>query len=182
MDKLALEERFLLALNKIPKKFFVTSGKGESDVGIHTGSFHLALKDAGIDGCNIVPYSSMLPAICEEVSRPEKLVHGSVLEVVMARADSTRGKRATAGLIFGWLYEEDKRKGGIVCEYSGNLDPTKASARLQQSLQEVYSSSFPQYKLKNVRCMVESFVPRKKFGTALVAICFVEHLIPLLSS
>jgi hypothetical protein len=33
---------------RIPKDYFETSGKGESDIAVHAGSYHLALKEAGI--------------------------------------------------------------------------------------------------------------------------------------
>ena len=53
----------MLVGNRIPKDFFVTTGTGESDLTIHAGSYHLALKNAGIEMCNIMTYSSILPNI-----------------------------------------------------------------------------------------------------------------------
>ena len=52
---------------RIPKDYFVTSGAGESDITIHAGSYHLALKDAGIERCNIMTYSSILPSIANRI-------------------------------------------------------------------------------------------------------------------
>ena len=46
---------------RVPRNFFVTTGKGESDITIHAGSYHMALKDADIEMCNIMQYSSILP-------------------------------------------------------------------------------------------------------------------------
>ena len=66
--------------NRIPKDFFITSGIGESDITIHAGSYHLALKEAGIEMCNIIAYSSILPKIATEIEKPKELVHGSVLK------------------------------------------------------------------------------------------------------
>ena len=39
---------------RIPKDYFVTSGVGECDITVHAGSFHLALRDAGIERYNIM--------------------------------------------------------------------------------------------------------------------------------
>src|SRR3989338_6402732 len=121
-QSLLLQQKSLTIGNRIPKDFFVTSGTGESDITIHAGSYHLALKDAGIEKCNIITYSSILPAIAQKVEKPGNLVHGSVMETIMATADSKKGKRATAGIIFGWLYNKitGEKYGGIVCEYHGS--------------------------------------------------------------
>ncbi|MBN2212904.1 MAG: arginine decarboxylase, partial [Bacteroidales bacterium] len=40
--------------NRIPKDYFITKGTGESDIAIHAGSYHLALKAAGIEMANIM--------------------------------------------------------------------------------------------------------------------------------
>ena len=55
--------------NRIPKDYYITKGKGESDIAIHAGSFHHALKDAGIEMCNIISYSSILPGIAKEIKK-----------------------------------------------------------------------------------------------------------------
>ncbi|MFW6371856.1 MAG: pyruvoyl-dependent arginine decarboxylase, partial [Bacteroidota bacterium] len=57
--------------NRIPKDYFITSGTGESDIAVHAGSYHLALKKAGIEMANIMTYSSILPQIANKTSRPE---------------------------------------------------------------------------------------------------------------
>ena len=45
----ALVSEGILLGNRIPKDFFVTEGTGQSDITVHAGSYHLALRDAGID-------------------------------------------------------------------------------------------------------------------------------------
>ena len=55
--------------NRIPKDFFWTTGSGESDITIHAGSFHLALKEAGISNFNIMSYSSIMPGIAKEIQK-----------------------------------------------------------------------------------------------------------------
>lgn len=169
--------------NRIPKDFFITQGKGESDITIHAGSYHLALRNAGIEKCNIITYSSILPKIATEVKRPKQLVHGSVMETIMAVANCRRGKRGTAGIIFGWLYDKKTKTkhGGLVCEYNGSLPIKQAEAQLRHSLNELYTNGYSKsFDLKDITLHSTSIVPYKKYGTAVVALCFLNYEIPLL--
>ena len=53
----------------LPKKMFFTKG-----VGVHKKelrSFELALREAGIEKCNLVQVSSILPPDCKTISRNE---------------------------------------------------------------------------------------------------------------
>ena len=179
---LRADEKILITQNRIPKDFFITTGIGQSDVTIHAGSYHLALKDAGIERCNVIVYSSILPAIANEVQMPNDLVHGSVLETIMAVANAEKGKRATAGLKFGWLYDKftGKKYGGLVCEYSGDLPEDRAKEVLSRSLNELYTNGFSDnYILEDVKTITKSIVPFKRFGTAMIALCFVNFVHPL---
>ena len=67
--------------NRIPRDYFITKGVGESDITVHAGSYHLALKEAGIETANIMTYSSILPSIATEIERPI-INHGEVMECV----------------------------------------------------------------------------------------------------
>jgi arginine decarboxylase len=168
--------------NRIPKDFFVTSGKGESDITVHAGSYHLALKSAGIEMANIMTYSSIMPGIAHEVKRP-KIEHGAVVESIMAVATSKKGKRATAGIIYSWLHDRKtgKRFGGLVCEHNGEYTLAQIEKLLRASLNELYTTGFKErYALRGTRMLTESFVPKKRFGTALVAICFTSYEWPVL--
>jgi arginine decarboxylase len=166
---------------RIPKDFFITEGTGESDITIHAGSYHLALKKAGIEMCNIMTYSSILPSIANQIKKPGKLVHGSVMETIMAVSDAEKGKRATVGIIFGWLHDKKtgEKYGGLVCEYNGELTETKARSQLKESLNELFVNGFSKkYDLKKITLISKSFVPKKKYGTALVALCFTNYIFP----
>lgn len=168
--------------NRVPHQFFVTSGAGESDITVHAGSFHLALRQAGIEMANIMTYSSILPGTAEEVQKPESIVHGCVMETIMAEATCSAGELATAGLIYGWLYTaEGERFGGLVCEYNGPLVGGLAEIELRKMLNELYMNGYEHYQLKDVRCEVRTVRPTKKHGTALVAICFVNYDIPVIA-
>src|SRR3989338_1651839 len=130
----------LVICNRIPKDYFWTYGVGESDITIHAGSFHLELKEAGIEAYNIMSYSSIMPGIAREVPKPEKYVHGAVLEAITAIANSPKVERATAGIVVGWLYNKktNERYGGLVCEYNGSFNEEEAKQSLGMSLEELY--------------------------------------------
>ncbi len=169
--------------NRIPKDYFVTKGKGESNITIHAGSYHLALKNAGIEMCNIMTYSSILPAIAKEVEKTSDLIHGSVMETIMAVANAVKGENATAGIIYGWLFhkETDNKYGGLVCEYNGTKTMAAAQEQLYDSIQELYEKGFSEeYHLRDIRCIMENINPIKQYGTALVALCFKNYIYPIL--
>ena len=169
--------------NRIPKDYFVTSGVGESDVTIHAGSYHVALRNAGIEKQNIMVYSSVLSSISNKIERPRNLNFGSVMETIMACSNATKGIRATAGIIYGWLYDKvtGEKAGGLVCEYSDNGTEEEAKKILQASLNELYAEDIKRkYTLRDIELYIKSFIPKKKHRTALVALCFVNHEVPVL--
>ena len=177
------KEKEILIGMRIPKDYFITTGKGESDITVHAGSYHLALKDAGIEMCNIMTYSSILPGIARQVQRPKELRHGAVMETISAVATATKGKRATAGIVFGWLYDKKtkKRFGGLVCEYHGNKTVAATKKELLSSLDELYKNGFSKrYELNEITFNAKTIVPAKRYGTALVALCFVNYMVPLM--
>ncbi len=171
--------------NRIPRDYFLTQGRGESDITVHAGSYHLALKQAGIEMCNIISYSSILPKIAREIKKPETLTHGSVMESITAVANSASGERATSGIIFGFLHDRKtgEKYGGLVCEYNGHDEVEVVENQLRASLNELYVNGFDeQYEIKDLKLTIESFVPKKKYGTAIVAICFVNYVFPVLKN
>jgi arginine decarboxylase len=175
----------ILTGNRIPVDYFETSGRGESDITIHAGSYHLALFSAKIEMCNIVTYSSILPGIARKIDRPEYIEHGSVMETIMSVCHAEKGERATAGIIYGWLNDKmtNKRYGGLVCEHYGNYDEKELERRLKSSLEELYWNGFSEkYDLNDISLLSESFVPRKNYGTALVALCFTSYYYPVIKN
>jgi arginine decarboxylase len=171
--------------NRIPQDYFETKGSGESDITVHAGSYHLALKAAGIEMYNIMTYSSILPGIAKRVEKPESYVHGAVMESIMSVCHAEKGERATAGIIYGWLYDKktSEKYGGLVCEHYGNCSEEEIKIRLEASLDELYYNGFSEkYHLREPHLLTESFVPQKKHGTALVALCFTTYYFPIISS
>ncbi len=171
--------------NRIPKDYFVTTGIGESDIAIHAGSYHLALKDAGIEMANIMTYSSILPGLATEIPKPKNITHGEVMEAIMAVANGHKGERISAGIIYGWLNDKKtgERYGGLVCEHNGNYTEEELEQLLHLSINELYINGFDNdYSLGKLNTIKRSFVPLKTYGTALVALCFTSYFYPVLET
>jgi arginine decarboxylase len=167
--------------NRIPQNYFVTKGTGESDIAVHAGSFHLALKSAGIEKANIMTYSSILPAIAQEIPKPQELIHGSVMESIMSVAHGSKNERISAGIIYGWLFDGEKKYGGLVCENQGHYSIEQLEELLQDSLYELYHNGFSHMTLKGIEIISDTFTPVKTYGTVLVSLCFTSYFYPVLS-
>ncbi|MDR1341880.1 MAG: pyruvoyl-dependent arginine decarboxylase [Prevotellaceae bacterium] len=168
---------------RIPKDYFETHGKGESDITVHAGSYHLALKDANIEKYNIMTYSSMLPGIATLVPQPADMVHGCVVETIMSTCTVSKGERGTAGIVYGWLYNRktNEKYGGLVCENYGDYSPDELETLLLSSLNELYVNGFEEdYRLEDIKYLHETIIPQKKYGTALVSLCFISYYHPVL--
>ena len=165
--------------NRLPKDYFLTSGTGESDITVHAGSFDMALMKAGIHNLNIITYSSILPPTAREMERKE-LPFGAVAETIMAVESGNKSERITAGIIYGWVYENGKKLGGLVAECHGNFSKKEAEDTLKASLDGMFKSRFDdkKFELRDPKLKIESFVPTKKFGTAIVAIVFTTYDYP----
>lgn len=180
MEKL----KFLLTENRVPTKYFTTQGQGESNIAFHPGSYDAAVKNAKMENWNGVGYSSLLPPDAQEVPIPKVYPHGSELMMIMARCDCKKGKKANAALGRAWVYnenEKDKPVGGLVAEFTKigkNVDEKAANNFLNRSLKEMFDRrEYPSTYRLSEREMIgfESIAPTKKYGTALVAIGFVEY-------
>jgi len=84
----------------VPKKMFFTKGVGRHQLELR--SFELALRDAGIEKCNLVYVSSIYPPECKLISRNEglkEIVPGMIAYCVMAKASSDERRRLIAASI-----------------------------------------------------------------------------------
>jgi len=101
----------------IPTKMFLTKG-----VGIHKDylqSFELALRNAGIEMCNIVSVSSILPPNCKIIPKEEglKLLKpGQITFVVMAR-NSTNEPNRLIGASIGVAVPKENNSYGYLSEH-----------------------------------------------------------------
>ena len=174
----------ILIGNRIPKDYFITKGTGESNIAFHAGSYHLALQKAGIEMVNIMTYSSILPRVANKINRPDNIEHGAVMETIMAVSNGYKGERLSAGIICGWLYDRESgnKYGGLVCEHNGHHTIEELNYKLEASINELYYISFEKkYSLNNIEIITESFVPEKQYGTAMVALCFTNYIVPKLN-
>lgn len=127
----------------VPQKVFLTKG-----VGIHKdmlNSFELALRDAGIEKCNLVSVSSIFPPNCKVISKEEGikiLKPGEITFCVLARNSSNEPNRlisASIGLAipkdnnqYGYLSEHHTfgEKGEKAGEYAEDLAATMLASTL----------------------------------------------------
>ena len=103
----------------IPKRVFLTRG-----VGAHRqqlSAFEYALRDADIEQQNLVSVSSILPPLCELISRNvgiAGLSPGEITFCVMARAETNEpGRCITAGI--GLARPKDSEHYGYISEHHG---------------------------------------------------------------
>ena len=101
----------------VPKKVFLTKGVGAHREELH--SFELALRDAGIEKCNLVQVSSIMPPECQVISRTQglkKLKPGEITFCVMSRCASNEPRRLLAAAI-GCAIPADKEAYGYISEH-----------------------------------------------------------------
>lgn len=174
----------ILIGNRIPKDYFVTKGVGESNITVHAGSYHLALKSAGIEMANIMTYSSILPGIANEIPRPQQITHGAVMESIMAVANGRKGEHLSAGITYGWLWDKytNEKYGGLVCEHNGVYSEEEIKRLLSESINELYYNGFSeQFDIRDINVITETLTPEKEYGTALVSLCFTSYICPVLT-
>jgi arginine decarboxylase len=110
----------------IPKFFFLTKGVGKQREQLQ--SFELALRDAGIQHCNLVNVSSIVPPGCRLVSREQglkMLQPGEVTNVVQAKNSTNEPHRLLPSSI-GVAIPSGKNQYGYLSEHHsfGQTDET----------------------------------------------------------
>jgi len=104
-------------LDLVPKKLFLTRGKGVHEDRLT--SFEYALRDAGIAGTNLVLISSIFPPDAKHVSKTEglKLIDpGQILFTIYSRNQTNEPHRLTAASV-GIAQPKDKTHYGYLSEY-----------------------------------------------------------------
>ncbi len=84
----------------VPRHFFLTKGVGRHKENLE--SFELALRDAGINGFNLVPVSSIVPPACKLISKEEGIKMfqpGEIVFLVLARTSTNEPHRLVASSI-----------------------------------------------------------------------------------
>src|SRR4030042_1620310 len=96
----AIELAGIKPVKLVPTKVFFTKGVGSHKEELR--SYELALKDAGIEKCNLVHVSSIFPPGCKIISRNEgikELVPGMIAFCVLARCSSNEPRRLIAASV-----------------------------------------------------------------------------------
>jgi arginine decarboxylase len=115
---------FVFAIQKmIPGYFFLTNGVGRHKEQLQ--SFELALRDAGIQQCNLVNVSSIVPPGCKLLSREQglKMIQpGEITFVVLARNATNEPHRLLASSI-GVAIPSGKNQYGYLSEHHSYGQP-----------------------------------------------------------
>jgi arginine decarboxylase len=156
----------------VPNKIFLTKG-----VGVHKdklASFELALRDAGIEKCNLVFVSSILPPSCKIISKEEGLKFlkaGQITFCVFSRNDTNEPNRLISAAIgvavpkendqYGYLSEHHAfgQKAELSGEYAEDLAATMLATTLGiefdsekawEEREQVYKASGRIFKTTNI--------------------------------
>jgi len=179
-----------------PKKVFLTKG-----VGVHKdklSSFELALRNAGIERCNLVTVSSIFPPNCKLISKEEglnSLSSGQITFCVMARNETNEPNRLISTSIglaipknsnqYGYLSEHHGfgEKGEKTGEYAEDLAATMLATTLGidfnpdtawQEREQVYKASGYIFKTSNVTQSAEG--NKDGLWTTVIAVAvFIEE-------
>lgn len=101
----------------VPKKIFFTKGVGKHKHELQ--SFELALRSAGIEKCNIVNVSSIVPPGCKIISREKgikELKPGCITYCVMSR-NKTNEPNRLIGAAIGVAIPKEKNAYGYISEH-----------------------------------------------------------------
>ena len=101
----------------VPKRIFFTKGVGNHKEELH--SFELALRDAGIEKCNLVQVSSILPPGCKIIPKAQgmkELQAGAITYCVMSRCCSNEPRRLIAASV-GCAIPKDRNTYGYISEH-----------------------------------------------------------------
>lgn len=96
----AIQQPAVRPVKLVPTKLFFTKGVGSHREELR--SYELALRDAGIEKCNLVHVSSIFPPGCKIISRNEgmkELVPGMIAFCVLARCSSNEPRRLIAASV-----------------------------------------------------------------------------------
>jgi len=118
----------------VPKKIFLTKGVGVNKDRL--ASFESALRNAGIEKCNIVYVSSIMPPNCKLITKEEglKLLKpGQITFCVMARAESNEPNRLLSAAI-GLAVPKDGNHYGYLSEHHAFGETAKKSGDYAEDL------------------------------------------------
>lgn len=119
----------------IPTKIFFTKG-----VGVHKdklASFEAALREAGIEKCNLVYVSSIFPPGCKMISKEEglkQLSAGQITFCVMARNETNEPNRLVSSSVGVALPKDVANHHGYLSEHHAYGETAKKSGDYAEDL------------------------------------------------
>ena len=128
-DHLSMGQQLL-----VPKKMFFTKGVGSHKAELR--SFELALRDAGIEKCNLVRVSSILPPGCQAISKNEglkELIPGMLTFCVIAQCSSNEPHRLIASSV-GVAIPADPNAYGYLSEHHAFGETEKVAGDFAEDL------------------------------------------------
>ena len=176
----------------VPKKLFFTKGVGRHKEQLR--SFELALRNAGIEKCNLVQVSSIFPPKCKIISRKQglaTLVPGQITFCVLARASSNEFSRLIAASI-GCALPNNKNLYGYLSEHHAYGETEKVAGEYAEDLAAAMLASTLGIEFDEDKCWDEkkdvyrisgkivrttnstqSAIVKKEFTTVLAAAVFI---------
>lgn len=118
----------------VPKHFFLTKGVGRHKDKLQ--SFELALRDAGIQSCNLVSVSSIIPPGCKLLPKEKgtkMLSPGQITFVVMSRNETEEPHRLV-GAAVGAAIPAIKGRYGYLSEHHSSGQTEKAMGDYAEDL------------------------------------------------
>lgn len=125
----------------VPKKMFLTKGVGTHKEELR--SFELALRDAGIEKCNLIRVSSIIPPNVKTISKNEglkELIPGMLTFAVLARCSNSEPHRLIAASIGGAI-PADPNTYGYLSEHHAYGQTEEAAGRYAEGLAAVMLAS-----------------------------------------
>jgi arginine decarboxylase len=119
----------------VPKRMFLTKG-----VGVHKdklASFEAALRSAGIEKCNLVYVSSILPPECKIVPKEDglkSLKAGQITFCVMARNETNEPNRLVSAAIGVAVPKDRTNQYGYLSEHHAYGETAKKSGEYAEDL------------------------------------------------
>jgi len=118
----------------VPNRLFFTKGVGRHKEKL--ASFEAALRDAGIEKCNLVYVSSICPPNCKIISKDEGLKHlspGEIVYCVMARSETNEHNRLIVSSI-GCAVPKEEDQYGYLSEHHGYGETEKVAGDYAEDL------------------------------------------------
>ncbi len=179
----------------VPKRIFFTKGAGKHKQELQ--SFELALRNAGIEKCNIVSVSSIVPPRCKIITREKgvkKVKPGELTYVVISRNKTNEPNRLIGSAIgiaipkeensYGYIsehhsYGETARKAG---DYAEDLAATMLATTLglDFDLDKAWDERKQEYKMSGRFVRTQSIVQTARgnkdglWTTTIAAAVFLE--------